>query len=458
MSQARDQALEYAQRHIEHFVEQLQEFMRIPSVAARGEGIEDAVAWLTGRLGSAGLSTEVVQTTGNPVVVAEAPRIAGPTILFYGHYDVQPEDPIEEWHYPPFEAERDGDRIYGRGAVDNKGNFLCIVNALESYYQATGEFPCNIKVVVEGEEEVGSPSLPGFMSQHKDRLKADAMVWFDSGIHPDGRPEICLGMKGLLYTELHVRTNSKDLHSGKATLVPNAAIRLVHVLASLVGENNQVKIAGFYDDCAAPNEWELEQLANADLSAAALKEKWGVEHLHSAFEQVPNAKLFEHLLFDPTCTIGGITAGYQGEGSKTVIPAKASAKVEFRLVPNQDPERILALLKNHLRDHGFADVEVRLISAMKASKPGGGNEIADLLAGVMANYYRYPLVKPLVEGSGPGVVFEEVGAPYVFSRLGPPEDRSHAPNEYFTVPATEKGTAIVIDLLAKFATAYAGKQ
>lgn len=455
MGTERNQALDYAQNHIERFIEELQDFLRIPSVAARGEGIDAAVSWLDRRLSSAGLTVEVINTTGNPVVVAEAPKVAGPTILFYGHYDVQPEDPIEEWEYPPFDAQRDGDRIYARGAVDNKGNFLCIVNALESYYKTAGGFPCNIKVIVEGEEEIGSPSLPGFMAAHKDRLKADAMVWFDSGIHPDGRPEICLGMKGLLYTELHVRTNSKDLHSGKATLVPNAAIRLVHALASLVGENNEVKISGFYDECVPPNDWELDQLENADLSAAALKEKWGVEHFHEKYEKLPNAKLFQHLLFDPTCTIGGITAGYQGEGSKTVIPSKASAKVEFRLVPNQDPAHILQLLKEHLAHNGFGDVEVRLISAMKASKPGGGNEIADLLAGVMANYYRYPLVKPLVEGSGPGVVFEEVGAPYVFSRLGPPEDRSHAPNEYFTVPATEKGTAIVIDLIAQFARQYA---
>src|SRR5699024_10736022 len=145
-----------------------------------------------------------------------------------------------EWEYPPFAAQRDGDRIYARGAVDNKGNFLCIVNALESYYHAVGTFPCNVKVVVEGEEEIGSPSLSGFIESHKERLGAETIVWYDGGIHPDGCPEICLGMKGLLYVELHVRANSKDLHSGKASLVPNAAIRLVHVLSSLVDANNRV--------------------------------------------------------------------------------------------------------------------------------------------------------------------------------------------------------------------------
>lgn len=447
----RNQAQKYASENIEEFITQLQDFLRIPSVAARGEGIDEAVAWLQTRLQATGLEVEVVATTGNPVVIAEAPQVEGPTILFYGHYDVQPEDPIEEWEYPPFEAKRVEDRIYARGAVDNKGNFLCIVNALESYYKTTGAFPCNIKVVVEGEEEVGSPSLPGFMKANAERLSADAMVWFDGGIHPDGRPEICLGMKGLLYTELHVRTNSKDLHSGKATLVPNAAIRLVQALASIVDENNEVNIKGFYDECIPPNDWELDQLERAGLTAVDLKKKWGVEHLHPKLEQLPPDKLFEALLFNPTCTIGGITAGYQGEGSKTVIPSRASAKVEFRLVPNQDPSVIQKLLRRHLDDHGFKDVEIKLISAMKASKPGGAHETADLLAEVMSQHYRYPLVKPIVEGSGPGIVFEQVGAPYVFSRLGPPEDRSHAPNEYFTVEATEKGTAIVIDLLAQFA-------
>lgn len=445
-----EDVLQRAQENESRYVQDLKQLLQIPSVSSVGDGIEQCVSFLTGHLSAIGIPNTVHSTAGNPVIVADLPGRSPKTLLFYGHYDVQPPDPLDQWISPPFEAKEIDGRIYARGAVDDKGNFFCIIKAIQSFLETRGSLPCGIKMIIEGEEESGSPNLEPFFRQNSHRLCANDMVWFDGGIHADGRPEVCLGMKGLLYVELSVRVNPGDLHSGKAPLVENAAWRLVWALNSLFGPDGRVRIPGFYDGVLPPTGRDLDLIEASGLSEAHIVRDWGVERLRPGLEGRSGSDLLRRLFFEPTCNICGFTSGYGGPGSKTVIPSLASAKLDFRLVPGQDARDILQKLQAHLAASGFGDIEVRPDTFMPASKSPSDAEIVNLVMGVMRENYGEPTVKPIVEGSGPGAVFELLGVPYVFSRLGPPEDRSHAPNEYTTREAFRRGIATVIQLLEEY--------
>lgn len=440
-------AMAHAARSEDRFVNDLKTILRIPSVSTSRIGIEQCVRYLVEHLSSIGFNVEVDRTSNNPVLLGFIPGRSDKTLLFYGHYDVQPPDPIELWNTGPFEAcEMDG-RIYARGAVDDKGNFMCILKAIQSYVEACGEPPCNVKIILEGEEEIGSPGLQQFIMANLSALRCNDMVWFDGGVHSDGRPEICLGMKGMVYVELRVTTNPRDLHSGKAPLVDNAAWRMVQALNTLVTLDGRVAIPGFYDNVVPPGPRDLEFIGSAGLEKEHLLRDWGIHCLNARSSRLSGADLLRRLFFEPTCTICGMSSGYTGDASKTIVPAEAIARVDMRLVPDQDPAAIVASLRRHLAAQGFGDIEITVRTAMKASKSRADAPIVGLVMDVMKSEYGRPVVKPIVEGSGPGYVFERLGVPYVFARLGPPEDRSHAPNEYTTREAYRKGISAVIRLL-----------
>lgn len=444
--------LKHADDNQDRYVQDLKELLRIRSVSLNRSGVDECVRFLVDHLRSIGMQVSVYDTPGNPIILAElrCPASAAKTLLFYGHYDVQPPDPLDAWEYPPFAAEEHGGRIYARGSVDDKGNFFCIVKAIHSWLEAHGSVPFNIKFVLEGEEEVGSPSIADFLPKHLDLLECDGMVWFDGGIHADGRPEMCLGMKGMAYVELSVDTIARDLHSGKAPLVENAAWRLIWALNAIFTPDHRVAIPGFYDDVVGPSAADLGLMSESRLTSADILSDWGAGRLRSGYDDLDGDELLRRLYFEPTCTICGLTSGYQGPGSKTVIPARASAKLDMRLVPNQDPHDIVDKLKRHLITQGFPDIRVGVQSTMRASKSAPDSVLVATMLDVMRTNYGEPVVKPIVEGSGPGYVFENLGVPYVFARLGPPEDRSHAPNEYTTREAYRKGIATVIQFMAEY--------
>lgn len=444
------QVLQHAAENEGRYVDDLKALLRIPSVSTNASGIAECVEFLTDHLASIGMKVRVFETDRNPIILAELEGTSPRTVLFYGHYDVQPPDPIEAWEFPPFAAEEHDGRIYARGSVDDKGNFFCIVKAIQSYAEITGSIPCSVKFIFEGEEEMGSESIEEFVPENLDLLKCDDMVWFDGGIHADGRPEVCLGMKGMVYVELSVKSADRDLHSGKAPLVDNAAWRLVWALNSLYGPDQRIAIPGFYDDVVGPSASDVQLMAGSGLTPDDILKDWTMERLREGYEDLTGEELLTRLYFEPTCTICGINAGYVGHGSKTVIPSSASAKVDFRLVPNQDPDDIVTKLKAHLCKEGFADMDVMVNSAMPASKSDPDALVVGKMLDVMRANYGEPVVKPIVEGSGPGCVFEALGVPYVFARLGPPEDRSHSPNEYTTREAYRRGIASVIQFIAEY--------
>jgi acetylornithine deacetylase/succinyl-diaminopimelate desuccinylase-like protein len=443
------QVLKHAAENEEGYVDDLKALLRIPSVSTNASGIAECVKFLSNHLEGIGMAVRTFETERNPIMVAELEGTSPRTLLIYGHYDVQPPDPIDAWKHPPFSAEERDGRIYARGGVDDKGNFFCAVKAIQSYVETIGSLPCSVKFILEGEEEIGSQSIVEFIPKNPDLLACDGMVWFDGGIHADGRPEVCLGVKGMAYVELSVKAVGRDLHSGKAPLVDNAAWRLVWALSSLYGPDHRIAVPGFYDDVVGPSAVDIQLIRGSGLTPDDIVQDWTIERLRAGYEKLSGEELLKRLYFEPTCTICGMTSGYRGPGPKTVIPSNASAKVDFRLVPNQDPHDIVSKLKAHLCAQGFGDIDVSVHSAMPASKSPPDAHVARTMLDVMRANYGEPVVKPIVEGSGPGYVFEML-APYAAGRLGPAEDRSHAPNEYTTREAYRKGIATVIQFIAEY--------
>ena len=350
---------EHIHSHVAEWMAELRALCAIPSVSARHEAIEPCAAMVSQMLERRGFKTTTSSVArGHPVVLGHARGSRrGRTMLFYNHYDVQPPEPLELWDSPPFDlTERDG-AVYARGCKDDKGEFVARLAAIDSLRAISGEYPCDLTWLAEGEEEIGSPHLPDWVAEHEADLKADAAIWEEGQIDDEGRPIVRLGARGMLYVELSVHTISRDAHSGSANLLPNAAWRLVWALNSIKGADGKILIDGFYEDARPPTAAEESMLeVLPDTSAAYLRE-FGLDKLLDAATQV------ERAFFTPTANIAGLGSGYQGEGSKTVIPADARAKMDFRLVPNQDPDDVLDKLRQHLEANGFEDVRVEVLAA-----------------------------------------------------------------------------------------------
>ncbi len=311
-------------------------------------------------LTSRGFKTEIVDTAGAPVVYAERHGRSNKTLLFYNHYDVQPPEPLDLWESPPFEPTlRDG-KLYARGVSDDKGHLVSRLYAIDALLACDGELPCNIKFIVEGEEEVSSIHLKDFVLTHLDKLKADACIWEFGGVDHHEVPVQYLGLRGICYVELFVETAKIDVHSGiGGSIFPNAAWRLVWALASLKGEDERIRIPGHYDSVRPPSERDRKLFEALPETSDEYKTRYGVDHFLRGLTGGLELKLAE--VFEPTCTICGLTSGYQGEGSKTVLPSRASAKVDFRLVPDQTPDQVLKSLRTHLDKVGFPDVQIKFL-------------------------------------------------------------------------------------------------
>jgi len=300
---------------------------------------------------------QIMDTAGAPVVYGERKGKSERTLLIYNHYDVQPAEPLELWDTPPFEPSlRDG-KLYGRGVSDDKGHITARLFAIDSILEAEGELPCNIKFIIEGEEETASVNLFEFIEKNKDLLKADACMWEFGGVDHRDVPILYLGLRGICYVELSVETAATDVHSGLGgSIFPNAAWRLVWALSTLKGSDERIRIPGFYDGIKPPSARDRELMEALPEVSEEYKSRFGVKQFIKGLTGGTELKIEE--VFTPTCTICGLTSGYQGPGSKTVLPARASAKVDFRLVPDQHPADILKKLRAHLDAEGFSDVHI----------------------------------------------------------------------------------------------------
>lgn len=440
---------QYITDHMPQALDDLKRLVRIPSVSSRGEHMDEAAALVAELLAGASFETRQLTTEGFPVVFGDSRTPAERTLICYNHYDVQPPEPLELWDSPPFEpAERDG-RLYGRGISDDKGQLASRIAAMRAVHAVTGGFPVRVKFLVEGEEEVGSTSLPTFIERNHDLLAADACVWETGGVDSEGRPTVTLGKRGVLCIELRVRTLARDAHSGQAHNLPNAAWRLIQALATLKDEQERVRIPGFYDHALPPPDWAVDLLRAMPSDEALAREQYQVR----AFVGGHTGEAYKAAVYQPTANVSGLRAGWQGPGSKTVIPGDATAKMDFRLVPDQDPGDILAKLRHHLDAEGFTDVEViQLGGADRPDTTPADDVFVRLTAETAEEVYGKPAVLvPLVGGSGPGFAFRTIlHTPIVTLGTADPFVTIHAPNESVSLAQFALGTRHMARLLLAY--------
>ncbi|HTR96994.1 MAG TPA: M20/M25/M40 family metallo-hydrolase [Candidatus Acidoferrales bacterium] len=420
----------YLEQHLDASLAELSRYAAQPSIAAQGVGMAECAALTAEMLRRRGFAVEVMPSDGAPVVVADRDGRSDRTLIVYNHYDVQPAEPLELWTSPPFEPARRDGKLFGRGVSDDKGHLTSRLLAIDALLDRDGELPCRIKWLVEGEEEVGSVHLPAFVHQHRERLAADACLWEFGSVDHRGVPISFAGLRGICYVELSVETASDDVHSGiGGSIFPNAAWRLVWALASLKGPDERIRIPGHYDPVQPPTARDRELFAAMPDVAEPYREQYGVASFLRGLTGGVELKLAE--VFEPTCTICGITTGYQGRGSKTVMPARASAKVDFRLVPDQTPKQVLRNLRAHLDQQGFADVKIEFLGGNPAGRTDPDHPFLALAARTAREAFGVPMqIVPMVGGSGPNHCFiEELGVPIVCAGCGYPGTRAHAPDE-----------------------------
>ena len=415
--------------NLNRFIAELTELCAQPSISARSEGTRDCSQLVGQILERHGLSVQTFETAGNPVLVGRAPGRADRTLLCYNHYDVQPPEPLELWTTPPFQPTlRDG-ALYARGVADDKGELICRLAALEAVRAAhDGELPCSVLFVVEGEEEIGSPTVAQFVLDHLDLLACDGSIWEGGGIGPDGAPGLTLGARGVLSVELSVQTMSRDAHSGGANIFPNAAWRLLRVLESLKTPDEHILIPGWYDRVRPPSAQDLALLDALPTFEDVMREVYGL----SSFVLGRTGHALNRAVFEPTCNVQGITTGYQGHGGKTIVPSQASAKLDFRLVPDQVPEELLDKLRAHLAA-GFGDVTITYRGAMRPSRVSPDSPFVRLTAETGQAVYGHPAqIVPIGGGSTPIYAFAGPlgGIPVVTAGVGYWDNRAHAPNEH----------------------------
>jgi len=424
--------------HRESYLQQVKELVAIPSVSSdpeRTEEIQQCAEQLKAHAEAAGLeNVELMETDGNPVVYADWLHAGedAPTILIYGHYDVQPEDPVDLWESPPFEAtERDG-RLYGRGTIDDKGQLYIHLGALDSWMKTRGELPVNVKVIFEGEEEIGSEHLDDFLQQHKDMLHADVIVVSDTGMFAKGVPSITYGLRGLAYFQIDVEGPSGDLHSGSyGGPVDNPANALVRMLARLTDSERRVAIPGFYDNVVELSEEERDNFQSLPFDEEAFRrESVGAPGLAKDKEY----SVLEQLWCRPSLDFNGLESGFTGTGAKTVIPATAMAKVSMRLVPNQDPERIADLFKQYIKEITPATVRAT-VTTMHAGHPylADINEpMFDAARQAVQRAFHKQTALIREGGSIPFVrtITDTLDSPAILLGYGLPNENAHAPNEW----------------------------
>jgi acetylornithine deacetylase/succinyl-diaminopimelate desuccinylase-like protein len=448
------QLSEFVSQHHQQNVEELKELLRIPSISSLSEHKEDiqkAASWIANKLESIGMEhVEIVQTKGHPIIYADwLHQENAPTVLVYGHYDVQPVDPIHLWETPPFEPDIRDEKIYARGATDDKGQTFLHIKAVEALLKLENKLPVNLKFCIEGEEEIGSPNLPQFLAENKEKLACDVVIISDSDMWDRGVPAITYSLRGLAALEFSLKTANTDLHSGMfGGGVQNANHLLVQLLSTLHDANGKVNVEGFYDDVLELTEFEKEQIKALGFDEEKLKKQLGLTELTGGENNYPYP---EKINSRPTLELNGIWGGFQGEGTKTVIPNEAHAKITCRLVNNQNPEKIQGLIKKHLEEQAPKGCSV------KVTLQDTGNPfltpIDDPMIQKAAEAYEKVYGKAPVykrEGGSIPIVSDfnhTLNTPVVLMGFGLPDENLHAPNEHFNLENFDKGILTICSFL-----------
>ncbi len=446
-------AIRYMKANTGRFIKDLQRLASQPSVSAKGEGIEACARLVREMMEDAGVRSRILRLPrANPVVYGElrSKRNPSKTVLFYNHYDVQPPEPLELWDSEPFRPIVKGGKVFGRGVSDDKGEVISRLKLTESFLKTAGDVPCNFKFLIEGEEEIGSVNLHRYVSRYRNLFRADGVVWEFGSVDEKGRPIVVLGVKGILYVELTAREAKRDAHSSLAAVVRNPAWRLAWALSTLKDGEDRILVPHWYDDVRAFTRLEVDALRRMRFEEKALMKELGIR---SFIHNLRGLELKKALAGKPTCTICGLKSGYQGPGSKTVLPAEAKAKIDFRLVPDQKPERLLRLLRNHLSAGGFGDIEVQPLGLEPAARTPLNSPIARFAAeAAKETYHRPPVISVSSAGTGPMYLFiDDLRAPCVAIGGGHSKSRAHSPNENLRIDLFKKGMVWVSRTVAKFA-------
>lgn len=456
------------EKQMNSLIKDLQILIRQPSISATCEGLNECATLLSKMMENAGISTQllfldledqidsVTTKPVPPIVFGEVKSKSNPksrTLLFYNHYDVQPIDPIDKWLEDPFSGKIIGNQIFGRGSSDDKGELITRLKAVQFFLEEAGDIPCNVKFLIEGEEEIGSPNLEKYLQKYKKILKSDLVIWESGYIDKDDRAIVSLGQKGILNTEIKVHGPSRDIHSSLAVAIPNPAWRMVELLSTLYDRHTgKILIDGWDKDVLPLSEKELQLLADEPFNEEAFKKEYGVA---SFIGNQNSYDIKKALAIEPSCNISGLQSGYYKKGVKTILPATAMAKMDFRLVPNMDPHKQFEKLVQYLQEKGYSqsEVDVKYISGEPAYKTPIDSPYVKIIVDSASKVFSGIVLNISSPGTGPMFIFKEildVDSICIGSTIIP--NKMHSPNEFTELNLLNKGTKCFIEIIKKFAT------
>ena len=444
--------LKHVDSHMDALVSDLQTLIRQPSVSAKNEGIEECAKLVSKLLKKSGISSEILRLKKHvaPVVFGEikSKQNPGKTLMFYNHYDVQPAEPFDLWDDPPFSGIRKGNKIFGRGATDDKGELITRIKAVEACLKTTGDVPCNVKFVIEGEEETGSAHIEDYLKKYKKKFSCDGVIWEFGYVDAKNRPIIGLGMKGLLFVELSVKESIRDAHSSLAVLIKNPAWRLIDAIKTLRDSDGKILIKDWYKEVTPFSKNDLELIKTEPFDENVFKKEFGVTSFVGNKKGMAAKKA---LVGDATCNIAGFVSGYTGDGAKTVLPGNALVKIDFRLIPKMDPKKQILRLKKHLKSKGFEDVKIKVFHGEAAARTNSSDPFVTQVKEAADNSFGTSILNVSNAGTGPMYPFVDIlkapcisiGSTYMFSRI-------HSPNEFARVDLLKKTTKCMCLIMNNF--------
>lgn len=444
--------LGWVDANIGELVSDLQSLIQQPSISAKNEGIEECAKLVTKILKQSGIKSHLLRLKKGiaPVVFAEVNSKKNPTktLLFYNHYDVQPVEPIELWTDKPFSGKIKGNKIFGRGASDDKGELITRIKAVQAFLKTNGDVPCNIKFLIEGEEETGSEHIDNYLKKYKKKFSCDGVIWEFGYIDSKNRPIVGLGMKGLLYVELSKKESVRDAHSSLAVIIKNPAWRLIEAVNTLRDSNGKILIKDWYKEVKPLSKSEMKIIKNEPIDESSFKKEYGIKDF---VDNKKGLELKKALVGDPTCNIAGFVSGYTGKGAKTVLPGHALVKIDFRLVPKMDPKKQIARLKKHLKSKGFGDIKLTIYHGEAAAKTKPSDPFVTIVKKSADEVFGKSILNVSNAGTGPMYSFVNIlnapcisiGSTYIFSRI-------HSPNEFARIDLLKKTTKCICQIMNKF--------
>lgn len=444
--------ISYTNKNFDSLLSDLKVLIRQPSISAQNLGIEKCALLVKEILEKSGIKSELLYLKKGvaPIVFGEIISKQNPdkTILFYNHYDVQPVEPLELWDDDPFSGKQKGNKIFGRGASDDKGELITRIKAVEAFLKVHGDVPCNVKFVIEGEEETGSAHIEPFLKKFKKKFSCDGVIWEFGYVDSKNRPIIDLGMKGLLFVELSLNESIRDAHSSLAVLIKNPAWHLLNAVNSLRDSDDHILIEGWYDEVIPFSADEISVLKSLPFDESSFKKEFGI---HEFVGKKKGLEIKKALAGEPTCNIAGFVSGYTGDGAKTVLPSSALVKIDFRLVPNMNPQKQVLRLKRHLKKNGFGDISVKVFHGESAARTDLNEPfVNDVKAATKESFGNF-LLSVSNAGTGPMHAFTSilnapaisVGSTYIFSRI-------HSPNEFTRTDLLKKTTHCMCRIMENF--------